>query len=411
MPRDRAEPVRTGAGEPASPRLRVLVITKIFPNAREPLSAPFNRQQFAALGRLCDVEVLAAIPWYPGARLLARWSAAGRLADVPSRDVIAGLPVSHPRFVFLPRIGHAATGSLYAACLLRQALSRRGRVDVVLGSWAYPDGFAAVVLAHLMGVPAVIKLHGSDINVLATQAGPRANLRWALPRASRVVAVSRALAEQAVALGAARERVVVVPNGVDRQLFRPRSRAEACARLALSPARRLLYVGRLEPPKGVDDLLAAFDRLAARLPDVELALVGDGSARRRCEAMGARTGGRVVVAGSRALDEVPWWMAAADAVVLPSLAEGMPNVLLEALACGRRVVATRVGGIPDLIACDQLGELVEPQDVPALAEALARAAAVDYDAAAVAALGGRGGWEDSAARLHAVLQEARGRTP
>src|SRR5262249_14293030 len=153
---------------PSSARMRVLIITKIFPNAVEPLSSPFNRQQFAALGRLCEVEVLAAIPWFPGARAFGRWSAAGRLSGVPARDILEVLSVAHPRLLFLPRTGHSLTGALYAASILPAVLARRARVDVVLGSWAYPDGVAAIALASLLRVPAVVKLHGSDMNVVAT---------------------------------------------------------------------------------------------------------------------------------------------------------------------------------------------------------------------------------------------------
>jgi len=387
--------------------MRVLVITKIFPNALEPLSNPFNRQQFAALARLDQVEVLATIPWFPGARAFARDSTAGRLGAVPREDRIDGLTVHHPRFLYVPKIGHALAGPLYAASLARAVLRRRGQVDVVLGSWAYPDGFAAVVLARLIGVPAVIKLHGTDMNLVAHMAGPRAGLRWALPRASRVVAVSRPLAEAAVALGVPRERIDVVENGVDRELFHPRPRAQARAELGQATGDRcVLYVGRLEPRKGVLDLIAAVERLGRA--DLKLVLLGDGPLRDACEAAARRLSGRLLVAGARPLPEVALWMAAADAVALPSHAEGMPNVVLEALSCGRRVVGTRVGGIPDLIDGPQLGELVAPRDVAALAAALARAVDTPYDAEAVAAAGGRSGWNESAARLHEVLLRATG---
>src|SRR6476660_1817004 len=99
--------------------MRVLIMTKIFPNRLEPSSSAFNREQFAALGRLCDVEVLATIPWFPGAWAVRRWSRAGRLLDVPRDDQIAGLSVRHPRFAFVPRIGNAISGPLYAASLAR----------------------------------------------------------------------------------------------------------------------------------------------------------------------------------------------------------------------------------------------------------------------------------------------------
>src|SRR6188768_2860625 len=127
--------------------MKVLIITKIFPNSVEPSSAPFNRQQFSALSRLCTVEILGTIPWFPGASAFRRWSAAGRLASVPAEEDVDGMRVRHPRFAFLPKVGHAFAGQLYAASLATTILPYRGRVDVVLGAWAYPDGFASVAIA------------------------------------------------------------------------------------------------------------------------------------------------------------------------------------------------------------------------------------------------------------------------
>src|ERR1700722_12682508 len=97
--------------------MRVLIVTKIFPNRVEPLSSPFNRQQFARLAQLCDVRVLATIPWFPGARSFSKWSRAGRLFDVPAEETIDGVEVRHPRFLFVPRVAPALSGPLYTASL------------------------------------------------------------------------------------------------------------------------------------------------------------------------------------------------------------------------------------------------------------------------------------------------------
>jgi glycosyltransferase involved in cell wall biosynthesis len=390
--------------------MRVLVVTKIFPNALEPLSAPFNRQQMAALRRRCDVEVLATIPWFPGAGAFARWSSAGRLTAVPARDSIDGVDVAHPRTLYVPRYGHALSAALYAACVLPAILQRRGRFDVLLGSWAYPDGVAAVGLARALGVPAVVKLHGSDMDVLATRPSLRRQLAWALPRAARVVAVSRALGQAAQDLGVAADRIDVVTNGVDDTLFHPRDRAAARAQLGHGGDTRkwILFVGRIESDKGAIDLAEAFWRLAAVQPGVVMVFVGDGKARAAAQAVLAPLGDRVLFTGPRPLAEVPVWMGACDILTLPSHHEGTPNVLLEALACGRRVVATRVGGIPDVIHRPELGTLVPVKDKGALERALADAVATSYDTATVAALGSRGGWDDSAGRLLKTLERACG---
>ncbi|TMQ04083.1 MAG: glycosyltransferase family 4 protein [Deltaproteobacteria bacterium] len=383
--------------------MRVLAITKIFPNLAEPLSAPFNRQQFAALARRCELEVAATIPWFPGAGLIARWSSAGKLAKVPFREQIEGIPVSHPRTLFVPRLAHGAWGPLYAASIIPGLRRYRGKVDVVLGSWAYPDGFAAVIAARLLGVPCVVKLHGSDINVMARLPGPRRQIAWALSRAARVVAVSRALADEVAALGVPRERIAVVMNGVDAALFHVRDRAQARRELGVPEGPLALYVGNLKPEKGVLDLAAAWERVARELPDARLVIVGGGPLRTQVE---AALPPRATLAGAQPLEAIPTWMAACDVLVLPSHIEGMPNVVLEALACGRRVVATAVGGVPDLITSDTVGALVPAQQPDALAAALTQALRTRYAPEPVAEQGAHGGWDASAAALHAVLVAA-----
>jgi teichuronic acid biosynthesis glycosyltransferase TuaC len=385
--------------------LRVLAITKIFPNAAEPLSAPFNRQQFAALARRCELEVMATIPWFPGAGLLARWSSAGKLAAVPAHEQIAGIAVSHPRTLFVPRLAHSAWGPLYAASIAPAVRRHRGKVDVVLGSWAYPDGFAAILAARLLGVPCVVKLHGSDINVMAKLPGPRRLLAWALPQAARVVAVSRALADEVAELGVPRDRIAVVMNGVDAELFRPRDRAAARRELGLPAGPLALYVGNLKPEKGVHDLMRAWDRVARDLPDAALAIVGGGPERAALE---AALPPRARLCGPQPLAAIPTWLAACDVLVLPSHVEGTPNVVLEALACGRRVVASAVGGVPDVITSQALGTLVPARDPDQLATALTQGLRTPYVPEAVAELGARGGWEASATALHAVLAAAAG---
>lgn len=387
--------------------MRVLAITKIFPNAAEPLSAPFNRQQFAALRELCDLEVMATIPWFPGAGLLSRWSSAGKLAAVPRRETIAGIEVTHPRTLFLPKLAHSTWGPLYAASIAPLLLPYRGKFDVVLGSWAYPDGFAAIVAARLLGVPGVVKLHGSDINLISKIPGSRRMMSWALPRASRIVAVSRPLADEVISLGVAADRVKVVMNGVDGDLFRPGDRAAARAQLDLPPDRPLaIYVGNLKPEKGVVDLGHAWSKVVDAIPTATLLVIGDGPLKGELEGVTGRLGERVRLIKRQPLDRIPLYMAAADILVLPSHFEGTPNVVLEALASGRRVVATSVGGVPDLITSAKLGTLVPPGDPDAMAAAIVDALRSPYDPDEVARLGARGGWAASASALHAVLSEA-----
>jgi teichuronic acid biosynthesis glycosyltransferase TuaC len=387
--------------------MRVLAVTKIFPNSLEPRSAPFNRLQFSALADQCELEVLAAIPWFPGASAFRRWSSTGRLSGVPAREDLDGLCVRHPRFAYVPRFGHGIAGHLYAASLAPMVMRYRGRVDVLLGSWAYPDGYAAVLLAELLGVPAVVKVHGSDLNVLAKWPAPRRRLEWALPRAARVVAVSRPLAQAAVELGVDAGRVDLVPNGIDRRVFHPRDRGEARRELGLAPEGPIaLYVGHVTEAKGAFDLVRAFAAAGGALRGTRLVVVGDGTGLHACQALAQELGVEVCFIGAEPHERVPLWLAACDVLVLPSWNEGTPNVVLEALACGRRVVATTVGGIPDIVTSEELGRLVPPREPQALAAALVASVSAPYDADAIARLSPTPSWEESAKLLHSSLLSA-----
>ncbi len=381
--------------------MRVLVITNLFPNAEHPRVASFNRQQFAALGKLCEVEVLATQPWYPGQRLLGRFASHATALNPPRQERIDGLTVFHPRTLHLPKIGTSIATPLFAASLMPLLRRYRGKVDVVLASWAHPDGCAAVLLAKLLGVPCVVKVHGTDINQGMRLPGPRRMMKALLPRADALVAVSSPLADELCKLGVDADRIHLVMNGVDGSTFFPRDRARARRELGLPVDGRIaLCVGNLIEAKGVFDLCEAFALLRGTHPQFDMYMVGGGSQEQELR---DHAPDRMHVVGSQPFEKIPLWMAACDVLVLPSWNEGTPNVLLEALACGRRIVATRVGGVPDVMHSPALGSMVEPKRPEELAEAIAREIAVDYDGAHIAALGARGDWQQSAAMLAKVL--------
>src|SRR5262249_36781248 len=178
-------------------------------------------------------------------------------------------------------------------------------------------------------------------------------------------------------------RVVVQHNGVDGTEFQIRDKAEARARLKLHPDRpMILYVGNVKTEKGVGELVEAMARLTRRLgrKDVELCVVGSGEI---LDKLKARTlelglGPNIRFAGRQLHTEIPHWMSACDVFCLPSYAEGCPNVILEALASGRPVVASRVGGIPELLT-DKNGGMTPAGDAEALADGLAAALARSWD--------------------------------
>ncbi|MBL8055982.1 MAG: glycosyltransferase, partial [Anaerolineales bacterium] len=233
--------------------------------------------------------------------------------------------------------------------------------DIVHANWTLSAAAAAVSQVWHRR-PVVATLHGSDLTQATRVPLVTPATRAALAACRRVIAVSGYLAERAARLGVPPARLVVVPDGVDVEAFRP------------APGPRepwLVYVGALIEIKGVRHLLAALPDVLAGQPDLRLAVIGEGPQRAELEALAARlgVGDRVQWLGPQPPEVVRAWMQRARALVLPSLEEGLGVVLLEALACGTPCVGTTAGGIPDVITPDT-GRLAPPAQPAALAAAI-----------------------------------------
>ena len=263
-------------------------------------------------------------------------------------------------------------------------------------------------LARRLRLPYVVKVHGSDINVQANQRLHRPQIVSALRGARAVIAVSEALAEKVRGLGVDPHRVHLLYNGVDSDRFRPGNREAARRELGIArDAPMLLYVGNLKQDKGCLDLLEAFPAVLAAYPGARLVFVGEGPAAaalsRRAKQLGVDA--RLLLAGAQAHDALPAWMQAADLLSLPSHNEGVPNVVLEAMACGLPVVATRVGGIPEVLP-GHAGILVPAHDRAALARGLVDALARDWSGDGILAHAARFRWDDNVRRLDRILCDA-----
>ena len=203
----------------------------------------------------------------------------------------------------------------------------------------------------------------------------------------------------------------VIYNGVDGSLFHAGSQAAARRALGLAESDRIvLYAGNLKVEKGCLDLLHAFPSVLERYPDSHLVFVGDGPARtvlaRRRDDLDLD--GSVTIAGAHPHAQLAEWMRAADVLCLPSHAEGVPNVVLEAMSSGLPVVASRVGGIPEVLPAFA-GILHAARDVPALSQAVVEAMSRDWDKPRITQHAGGFNWEDNIRSLDGVLQAALNR--
>src|SRR6185436_4055708 len=353
--------------------MRILTLSTVFPNLRQPAFGVFVAERMRRVARHCDVSVVAPVPWFPGnGWIRPHWT------GVPATEGQEGFRVYHPRVLCVPRYAKWSDGALYATSLLPfLARLRRGfPFDLIDAHFAYPDGLAAALLGGIFRVPVVITLRGSIVR-LRHYPLHRPQLRWALRRAARVLAVSQSLKAVAAGLGVPGEQIRVIPNGVDADVFVPREPADARRALGLPlDATIILSVGGLNEGKGHHRVVAQLPELARRFPDLLYVIVGGGrageSSRPLIETMAARLGvtDRVRLVGERPHEEVATWLAAADLFCLATRSEGWANVLLESLACGTPVVSTRVGGNAEIVSHDGLGILVPAQDDRALAAAI-----------------------------------------
>lgn len=386
----------------------MLALTNLYPNPLQPGRAPFNRQLFRALAKTVALHIIAPIAWTDEVR--CRRSSDASLGD--RRTSHDGITVDYPRFLFPPKV----LRSWYGHCLLRSVRAafdramQEFRPDVIYGSWAYPDGWAAVELGHRAGLPVVVRVHGSDIHLLNQFPGRRGRTVETLKRADRVIAPSRELADRVVELGAEPRRVHIIYNGVDAALFHPSPRELSRRQLNLPAGKpMILFAGNLVPLKGIDLLIDACARLAAEKVDFICHLVGQGPMRsqleRRVQSKGL--GERVVFQGPKSIEELPDWYRSADVFALPSWSEGVPNVLLEAMACGTQFVASRVGGIPEIAHLGR-GTLVPAGDVAGLTSAIRESLVAAHSDDALATSPPRT-FGDTATELIRILQEVIGR--
>ncbi len=292
----------------------------------------------------------------------------------PAREVLAGFEVR--RLPCLPRRGlHVATASSALAAYL---LGSR-RPDLIHVHQYGASAATAIACARLRRVPAVLKVTNTGPHglgpVLERQRLRRLQRALHL-RADACVATSRRAAEELAGLGVPSDRIRCIPNGVDCEAYRPvdpATRERLRRRLGLGPGPVVLFLGRLVPQKAPDLLLVAVGRLVGRLPPElrpELVYAGEGPLRAELR-KAARSWPEIRVRFPGAVPDPRPWLGAADLLALPSRFEGLSNALLEALACGLPVVASRVSGTEDVFAAGEVGRLVEPGDAEGFGRALA----------------------------------------
>ncbi|MBL8524497.1 MAG: glycosyltransferase family 4 protein [Betaproteobacteria bacterium] len=392
------------------PRLKVLFFTNLFPTPTDATRGIFHLQLVRELAKICDVTVVCPLPWFPRWSFLKRFARWYAFAEIPSQYEIRGIQVYSPKYAMLPKVSGALQGLLvYLGSFgLIRKLHHRSKFDLINALWLYPDAVAAARMAKRLGIPMVPAALGCDVNRMFHEADKRDRILDMLNHAPRVISVSDGLRESMAAAGIPKARISTIANGVNSDLFFNRDKQEERARLGLPADRKIIvYVGRLSEEKGLTTLVSAAAQLHDRGIDFFLCIVGDGpqmaELRENAATLGVASNIRFV--GHQDHDAIAGWLGACDVFCLPSLREGCPNVVIEALASGRPVVASRVGGIPDMVV-DSTGILIPPQEPAALATALESALQRDWNERAIAESVSGNTWRAAAETYAGIYRDA-----
>lgn len=350
--------------------MNILVFTTLFPNTRQPHHGIFVENRLRHLREMSGYKatVVAPVPWFPSQN--QRFGVYADYACVPRHESRHGLDIYHPRYPAIPKVGMIwAPFGLYLSArrVVKQLLKDGHRFDLLDAHFFYPDGVAAALLAREFDLPFCITGRGTDLNLVPDYPIPRRLIRKAAKRASGLITVCAALADDLADIGIPRERVTVLRNGVDLDLF---NRQEANARalrekLGIGQGPVLASVGHLIERKAHHLVIEAL----ADLGEGHLLIAGIGPEEHNLRSLANRLGvaARVHFLGLIAHEKLSTIYSAADVFVLASSREGWPNVLLESMACGTPVVATNVNGSPEVVQKPEAGRIVDERQGPALA--------------------------------------------
>jgi glycosyltransferase involved in cell wall biosynthesis len=300
--------------------------------------------------------VIAPVPWFPLRHPL--FGSYAQFAKIPESEYRHGIDILHPRYPLIPKIGMNLAPYLMAlSCLplLKRQIKQSQDFDIIDAHYFYPDGVAATILGRILHKPVVITARGSDVNVIPQHLLPKKMIQWAANHAAGLITVSLALKSRLISLGVNEGKITVLRNGVDLEIFKPTARDETRRSLGVSGP-LLLSVGNLVSAKGHD---LAIDALG-QLEGMHLVIIGSGPEKRSLQSQAQHLGvtRRVTFLDNVSQSELCRYYSAADMLILASSSEGWPNVLLEAMACGTPVIATNVGGTPEVVVSTDAGLLI-----------------------------------------------------
>lgn len=390
--------------------MKILTFTTLYPNAEFPTNGIFVETRLRKLhADYPEVQslVIAPVPWFPFTG--KRYGMYGRMARIPTQEERSGIRILHPRYPLLPKIGMSMAPFLMARAMqpvLRKVIEQGFDFDLIDAHYYYPDGVAATMLGKKLRKPVVVTGRGTDIHSIPSYRIPRKLVLNAAREAAASITVAAALKTELVRMGAQADKIHVLRNGVDLDFFRPQDRAVLRTQLGFA-GKTLISVGNLHELKGHHLVIEAM----ALLPDFQLLVIGSGSYEPQLHTAIQQQGvaDRVTLIPRVGQDKLREYYAAADALILASSREGWANVLLESMACGTPVVATRIWGTPEVVTAPEAGILISERNASAVAAGVRTLFAQYPERAATRRYAERFNWRETSDGQMALFRSILGR--
>lgn len=364
---------------------KILIITNLYPLPWQPTRAIFNYQQFGYLEEKADIYYLIPVAF------LDWWKHREQFNKIDKN-------IKYVPYFYIPKFGRRLYGKLmqWSLSLLASSWIKSISPTKILASWAYPDAVAAVAIAKKFNTEFYFKVHGSDINMHAAFPERAKQITAMADHAQGILSVSQDLANKMIDMGINKNKIHVIYNGVNLEKFKPKP--------TNTESPYIVFIGNLKHDKGVIELLNAFILIHQKFPNLQLKYIGNGNMAAKLQDIinEHKLNEKVKLEGVKAHDELPDIIAQAKLLTLPSYNEGVPNVVLEAMACATPVVVTRVGGIPEVVT-EKTGVIATEISADAIAYCLQEAIEKKWDYSAIRTHAELFSWNKNTNELAAML--------
>jgi len=364
---------------------RILLVSESTPDGFSFMTGSSLLGQLSSMRKLHELTIIAPFV-LPLPRSKDNIRTIKKILRIDKKGIVDGVVYYRPWFFGFPLILGRLNDFIKVLAIFVCIKVNKIKFDIIHAHYAHPPGFVAVLLGKIVKKPVIITCRGSDIHEYTEKNYPdklrRSRVLYSIKNAVYLICVSNFLKRKVISLGIDDAKVTVIPNGVKSRMFYPIDSSVARKQINLPIDKKLLVnVALLTPIKGTKYLIDAFAELTKRRNDVLLLIIGDGPLRAELEnqVLALNLDGHVRFLGFIPNEELVFWFNAADLFVLPSLGEGFGIVLIEAMSCGIPIVASNVGGIPEIINEDNLGVLTTPGDIKGLSSCILQALNKTWD--------------------------------